>query len=442
MSDDSVLRADRRLCEHLFSQLLMFSRDDPGVTRAAYGEGEQKAHALMRETGLALGLSSQQDAAGNLFLTLAGLDPHLPAWMIGSHVDTVPHGGNFDGAAGVIGGLAAVAGLRRVGLTPRRSVVVAAFRAEESTWFPASYIGSRAAFGLLPPEVLDMPRSDDGVSLREHMTRCGLEPGRVERGESLLREASLHGFVEMHIEQGPLLDRAEIPVGFVTGISGSFRYRSAACFGSYAHSGAVGRSDRADAVFALADLIGGLDAFWGMLDADGRQATITFGEVSTDPAMHAFAKVPGEVRFCIDVRSVEADVLAAVEVELARLVTRIEAARGVRFCLGERTGSTPAVMSRLLNEDLASHADRLGIRHRTMISGAGHDTAVLANRGVPSTMVFVRNQNGSHNPQEDMRLEDLCDAATVVAHLIAERDHDAAPRRERSRARIETTRAA
>lgn len=414
------LAIDPDFCAALFAELLGFSQHAPGVTRAAYGAGEERAHALMRATGLALGLTAETDAAGNLFLTMAGRDPTLAPWMVGSHVDTVPHGGNFDGAAGVIGGLAAVEALRRAGLVPARPVTVAVFRAEESVWFPASYVGSRAAFGLLPPEVLDLPRADTGRSLRDHMADLGLRPEAVARGERLLDPARIHGFVEMHIEQGPALEAAGSPVGFVTAISGSFRYRKAACFGRYGHSGAVARSARSDAVFALADLITGLDALWGTLEAEGCPTTITLGEVATDPVQHdglGAAHVEAEADLAGDLGE---GVLDRVEAALAERVAAIEAARGVRFVLGERTGSTPARMSAALVEALSGHARRLGMPFRTMASGAGHDTATLAGQGVPSTMIFIRNQNGSHNPDEAMRIEDLCAAATLVAHLVAE----------------------
>ena len=413
------IEIDRSFCERLFADLLTFSRDDPGVTRAAYGEGEERAHTLVRAAGLALGLKPETDAAGNLFMTMAGCDASLPVWMIGSHIDTVPHGGNFDGAAGVIGGLAAVAALRRAGIVPPRPLVIAVFRAEESVWFPASYIGSHAAFGLLSPDVLDLPRTDSGLSLRSHMTELGLHPDAVARGDAHLRAADIHGFVEIHIEQGPALEEAGIPIALVTAISGSFRYRKAACFGRYGHSGAVARADRSDAVFAMADLVTALDEVWRTIEAEGRHATVSLGEFSTNPAVHAFAKIPGEVRFCLDVRSTDPAVLDRIEAALGEIVARIEAARGVRFALGERTGSTPVPMSAALVEAAHAQAARLGIACRTMVSGAGHDTAVLAGQGVPSTMVFVRNQNGSHNPDEAMRVEDLCAAASLVAHLVA-----------------------
>ncbi|MBR0827725.1 hydantoinase/carbamoylase family amidase [Bradyrhizobium manausense] len=414
------LSADRELAIRLFDQLAEQSRDEPGVTRDAYGAGEQRAHDLISEEAAELGFIRAVDAAGNLLLTLPGTEPGLPAWVVGSHLDSVPHGGNFDGAAGVIAGLAAVAGLKRAGRLPRRPVIVVATRAEESNWFPASYIGSRTLLGLLPPELLDLPRSDTGRPLRDHMRELGLSPEGVAKGERLLAPERVHGFVETHIEQGPALEAEKIPLGLVTGISGSFRYRKARCLGSYGHSGAVPRRHRQDAVFAVSDLIQSLDRLWSELDGAGRAATITFGEVFTDASQHGFSKIPGELNFCLDVRSADRDLLDDIHARLMAFVAEIETRRGVRFALGERTGSQPAVMSAELLRQLGSIADRLGIPHLSMPSGAGHDAAVFANASIPSIMLFVRNQNGSHNPHEAMRIEDFHAVATVLTHLILE----------------------
>ena len=420
MTVQPMLRADRELAIRLFDQLAEQSRDEPGVTRDAYGAGEQRAHDLISRAAGELGLSRAVDAAGNLLLTLAGTSPALPAWVVGSHLDSVPHGGNFDGAAGVIAGLAAIAGLGRAGLRPQRPVIVVATRAEESNWFPASYIGSRMLLGLLPPELLDLPRSDTGRPLRDHMRDLGLAPERVAKGEHLLTPGQVHGFIETHIEQGPTLEAAELPLGLVTGISGSFRYRKARCLGSYGHSGAVPRQHRHDAVFAVSDLIQSLDRLWRDLDVEGRPATITFGEVFTDATQHGFSKVPGELNFCLDVRSVDRDLVEEIHERTLAFVAEIETRRGVRFELGERTGSQPAAMSADLLQQLGRLADRLAIGHLSMPSGAGHDAAVFANAGIPSVMLFVRNQNGSHNPHEAMRIEDFQAAATLLAHLMLE----------------------
>jgi beta-ureidopropionase / N-carbamoyl-L-amino-acid hydrolase len=420
MTVQAMLGADRALAIRLFDQLAEQSRDEPGVTRDAYGAGEQRAHDLMSEVAAELGLSRAIDAAGNLLLTLPGTEPDLPAWVVGSHLDSVPHGGNFDGAAGVVAGLAAIAGLRHAGRRPKRSVIVVVTRAEESNWFPASYVGSRTLLGLLPPDLLDLPRSDTGRPLRDHMRDLGLSPERVASGEHLLAPDRVHGFVETHIEQGPTLEAEQIPLGLVIGISGSFRYRKGRCMGTYGHSGAVPRRHRHDAVFAVSDLIQSLDRLWDDLDTAGRTATITFGEVFTDATQHGFSKIPGELSFCLDVRSAERNLLDEIHHKLLAFIAKIETRRGVRFELGERTGSQPAVMSAKLLGQLGSIADRLGIAHLSMPSGAGHDAAVFANAGIPSVMLFVRNQNGSHNPHEAMRIEDFHAAANVLTYLMLE----------------------
>jgi N-carbamoyl-L-amino-acid hydrolase len=238
-----MLTADTSLAERLFRTLRERSLDTPGVTRASYGPGEQMAHDLVRAESESLGLEVATDAAGNLYATLPGRDRRAPAFVVGSHLDTVPHGGNYDGAAGVVAGLSALAGLRRAGIMPTRDVTVMGIRAEESTWFNASYIGSRAALGLLAPEELDtVRRSDTGRSLGDHLTEAGLDPAALGRKPAHLEPARVHGFIEVHIEQGPLLVERGIPTAIVTGIRGAFRYREARCVGQWAHSGAVPRA--------------------------------------------------------------------------------------------------------------------------------------------------------------------------------------------------------
>lgn len=413
-----ALRSALALAERLFDELRAHTTDAPGITRAAYGEGEEFAHELLKRTGRELGLAQAIDAAGNLYLTMPGEDPELPSWIIGSHIDSVPHGGNFDGAAGVLAGIAVAAALKGEGRQLKRSLTTMVIRAEESTWFPVSYLGSRAAFGILPAEALETCRADTGLTLRTHMEALDFRPDAVAAGEAYLDPARIHGFIEVHIEQGPVLEREDVPVGLVTGIAGSFRYRKARCLGAYGHSGAVPRAYRQDAVVAFAELVAALEQTWDGLERDGERATITFGEVATDPAQHAFSKVPGEVGFCLDVRSESLACLERIHVELLQHAAIIEQRRGVRFDWGERTGSSAAVLDPALRHQLAASAERLGIRAIEMPSGAGHDTSVFANKGVPAALVFVRNQNGSHNPDEAMRIEDFAQAVELIHRCV------------------------
>lgn len=413
-----MLTADLSLAETLLDALRAASLDEPGVTRDAYGQGEETAHALIREQAEKLGLAVTRDAAGNLFMTWQGPFPDRKHWIVGSHLDSVPHGGNFDGAAGVIAGLAAISTAKAAGLEPSRPITVLATRAEESTWFPASYIGSRAAFGQLEPEALDLPRSDNGRTLGEHMRDLGLDPEAVRQRKPSIRREQIHGFVEIHIEQAPTLELEGAPVGLVTGISGSFRYRTARCLGAYGHSGAVPRRFRQDAMMALSDLAMKLDAFWEENETAEAPLTITFGQVATDPEQHAFSKVPGEIRFCLDVRSTSPQLLEKTHAALMEHAAEIERRRAVQFDWGPRSGSTPAPMDPGIIAQLEAIAARLNVPAPRMPSGAGHDAAVFSANGVPSSMIFVRNQNGSHNPDEAMRLEDLGVAIEMLSALL------------------------
>jgi beta-ureidopropionase / N-carbamoyl-L-amino-acid hydrolase len=414
-----VPEPDFALAERLFEILDRNTRDVAGFTRASYGEGEQFAHDLIERAGRELELATAKDAAGNLYVTLRGRDPQQPTFLIGSHLDTVPQGGNFDGAAGVLAGLAVLSSWRKNELTPTGDVAVIVIRAEESTWFPYSYIGSKAALGLLPASALDIPRVDTGRTLAEHMSGLGFDPDTVRRGIVYRSPQQLRGYVELHIEQGPVLEGKQIPVALVTGIRGSFRYRDARVLGEYGHSGAVPRRYRHDAVVAAAEFVLALDTEWQRLEREGHDLTVTTGKFFTDPAQHAFSKVAGEVGLCLDVRSHSKPTLELVQSAVHRHAKEIGEGHGVRFELGALTGSEPAAMDGDLIGRFSRAADELGIPHIKMASGAGHDAATFASAGVPAAMIFVRNQNGSHNPHEAMRMEDFKEAVRVLAGGVA-----------------------
>ncbi len=407
------------LARRMFNALAAGTADPPGVTRVAYGAGEQFAHDLARAEAEALGCETATDAAGNLYMTLPGRDRSLPCLLTGSHLDSVPHGGNFDGAAGVVAGLAAVADLRARGVTPARDLTVVAFRAEEAAHFPLSYPGSYAMLGRLDPGALAARRADSGRSLAEHMREAGFDPDAVRRGVPGLSPDRIAAFVEVHIEQGPVLVGEGVPVGLVTAISGGFRHTRARALGAWAHSGATPRRYRQDAVLALADLAARLDGSWDRIEAGGQSATITLGVVATDPAMHGGSRVAGEVTFTLDLRSEFAEVLDGLRADLARHVAGIRNARGVTIDLGPEF-TWPAVrMDGALVARLERAAQSAGVPAMRLPSGAGHDAAAIAEAGVPAAMLFIRNAHGSHNPDEAMEIEDLERAVAVLAGLIS-----------------------
>lgn len=414
------LSPDIGLAEKLFAELRARSFDGVGITREAYGPGERMAHALVRETAEGLGLETRADPVGNLYMTLPGTDRAAKRVVLGSHLDSVRQGGNFDGAAGVLAGLAAAAGLKRAGFVPGRDITVMAIRSEEAgAWFPTSYPGSRGALGLLKPEELQIRRMDSGRTLADHMREEGFDPGFVERGAKELGPDNVAAFLEVHIEQGPVLDAEGIPVGIVTGIPGSRRLRQGRVIGEYNHSGGTPRKYRKDAAIALADLAYHLDEAWCRLEAQGHRMVCTFCTLATTEEA-GFTKIPGEATFQLDVRSVNLHSCDALFEALYDLVPRIEARRGVKFDLGPEGGSRPSLMDASVQAGLKGAAEALSIPYLSMASGGGHDAAAFAQAGVPAGMLFVRNQNGSHNPKEDMRIEDFAAACAVAQRFAAE----------------------
>jgi N-carbamoyl-L-amino-acid hydrolase len=407
------------LARDLFDRLARQSHDGVGITRDTYGPGEQAAHDLIRSEAERLGLEVGTDAALNLYVTLPGVDRSAPKIMVGSHLDSVPRGGNFDGAAGVLAGLAVLEGWRAGGFLPLADTVLIVIRAEESAWFPLSYIGSKAAFGRLDAEALRVCRGDTGRSLAAHLTDLAGDPDAVARGEAALDPTRIARFIEVHIEQGPVLMEADQPVGLVTGIRGSFRYRSATITGAYAHSGATPRDVRRDAVLAVARIVTEMDAVWTRRSNEGHDLVITFGRVCTDPEEADFSKVAGYVSFCVDVRSEDAETLALLDADIQAVVDRVARKGSVAIDLGPRTGSRPARMDPALIEAIRSESVALGIPVREMPCGAGHDAAVFAQEGVPTAMLFIRNANGSHNPREAMDFDDFSAATRLLERALA-----------------------
>ena len=401
------------LAERLFGSLREASFDGIGITRESYGPGEDRALDLVEQAARDAGLAVTRDAAANLVVTLAGLDPSMPTIACGSHLDSVPQGGNFDGAAGVIAGLMALVRLAQ-GPRPRHDVVLLALRGEESAWFGRPYLGSSALLGALSAMDLKATHVRTGKSLGERMDAAGVAVDRVRRRERLLSPANVGAFLELHIEQGPVLVARDLPVAIVTGIRGNIRHRSILCRGEAGHSGAVPRWLRHDAVFATAELIGQLDRHWQTMLARGQDLVVTAGMLGTEPDEHAVTRIPGLVRFSFEARSESQATLDGFYALLQEDCRVIGEERGVSFEFDRKIEIAPAQMDPALIARLAKAAAELGLPAERMASGAGHDAAVFANAGIPSAMIFVRNQNGSHNPREAMEMADFLAGADLL----------------------------
>jgi len=415
----AAIEAQRESVESLFAQLRRDGLDEPGVSRDPYGPGEQRAHATVAKAAEALGLEITRDDAANLYMTLPGQDRSAPALVIGSHLDSVPHGGNFDGAAGVVAGLTAVAALRTLGLTPTCDITVMGIRAEESVWFQVSYIGSRASLGTLPDGALDVRRVDTGRTLAEHVADCGGNPAALRAGRRHFDPARIRAYLELHIEQAPSLVEAGRPAAICTGIPGNFRYPDARIEGSHDHVG-LPRRFRRDAAMAGAEFAMALDSLWAEYDAAGTPMACTLGKFHTDPAAHGLTVVPGSFHFSLDVRAYDPAILAALEEKVGRIIAGIEQRRGVRFHCGTRASATVGVVDPGITAALQEAARAVEVPVLSIGSPASHDAAAFAAAGVPTAMIFVRNENGSHNPLEAMATNDFLDGVAILTRWMVD----------------------
>jgi N-carbamoyl-L-amino-acid hydrolase len=404
----------RELAVKLFAELREKTFDGVGITRECYAEGEDVAIDLYRTTAEKFGLKCSVDAAGNLVISTPADDGTRPALYLASHADSVPQGGNYDGGAGSVAALLCLLRLHREGVKPSVPVRVLILRGEESAFYGRANIGSRALFGMLTPRDLDAKRRGDGRTLREAFAGIGVDVEPIERGEKLFDASAAHAYLELHIEQGPVMIARKLPTAVVTGIRGNLRHRKIVCRGEAGHSGAVPRWLRRDAVFAVADLLMRLDEHWNRLLERGLDIVITTGVMGTDPDQHALARIPGEVTFSFEVRSQSYDTLEAFY-ELFRSECRaVSDQRRVKFEFDDRIYTEPARMDEKIIKRLVALSEKLGRPTELLASGAGHDAAVFANAGVPSGMIFVRNANGSHNPHEDMDIDDFMQGVELM----------------------------
>lgn len=416
--DDAELAG---LARRIFDDVAKMSPDVEGVSRPAFSTVETEVLEYLRALAHDHGLATWTDDGANLIIAAADDDPSTARYgLMGSHVDSVPQGGNFDGLAGVIAALLTLLALQAERADMAVPVRVIALRGEESAWFGRAYLGSQALLGRLPDAALGARRRGSNVTLKQAMAEVGVAVDRVARGEPLIDPASLAFFLELHIEQGPLLIARNWPMAAVTGIRGNLRYPEIQCLGEAGHSGAVPRWLRHDAVMAAAELLTRMDEHWATIQEHGGDLVMTTGIFQTEPSRHAMSRIPGEVMFSFEVRSQDVPTLTAVDGLLKSECHIIQRERGVRFEFGEPIRAEPAALDEHIIGVIKQACSDERLPAESVPSGAGHDAAVFAQAGVPTGMIFVRNQNGSHNPKEDMDVADLMQAVKVMRRAARE----------------------
>jgi N-carbamoyl-L-amino-acid hydrolase len=277
------------------------------------------------------------------------------------------------------------------------------------------------AFGRVEPEVVDnVVRFDSGRTLAEHMREGGFDPDAVKAGRRHLDPAKIAAYIEVHIEQGPWLVDVGRRCAVVTGIRGNHRYKHGRALGQYGHAGGVPRLARRDALLAAVEWAHGVERHWKAFEAAGRDLVCTIGQFHTDAAHHTMTKIPGEVRFSLDIRSYDGTVLHDLHALLTADAERISKERDVALELGPYTKAAAAVMDPGLVSLARRKASELGIDAPDMASGAGHDCMIFAAEGVPCAMVFIRNDHGSHNADEAMEIDDFAEACRLATGMLEE----------------------
>jgi N-carbamoyl-L-amino-acid hydrolase len=251
------------------------------------------------------------------------------------------------------------------------------------------------------------------------MKSSGADPLAIERGMRSVDPASLRAFIEVHIEQAPSLVEAQLPIAICTGIPGNFRYPNVRIRGEAGHVG-LPRKFRHDPVFAAADFTTIIDRIWDEFENKGMPMACTLGRFYTDPAQHSMTVVPGEFNFSLDVRAYDGRQLDEIEAQILQSIPAIEMRRRVTFDLGRRASAAVGPVDRNIADQLLNMAGRLRIPSMKLGSPGSHDAAAFAAAGVPMAMIFVRNPNGSHNPDEAMDIEDFLQATTLLTYWLAE----------------------
>jgi N-carbamoyl-L-amino-acid hydrolase len=418
MKLDDAIAAQMPLVQSLLDGVAVIGADPPGITRDAYGRGENEANDLIRKAGEALGMQASIDAGANLSLRWAAEKAEAPPIIIGSHLDSIVQGGNFDGAAGVIAGIGAVAALRAAGITPRRDIEVLALRCEEAVWFGLGLIGSRCLLARLPQGALELRHARTGKTLAESIAAAGGDPAQLAQGKALRDAGSIGAYLEVHIEQAPQLIEAGVPIAICIANPGNLRHPFIRITGEDAHTGLPHRFRR-DAALAGADLSLCLEKLWLAEEAAGRPMAVTIGRFHTPVDRHSLTAVSGDFEMSLDLRGYDAAHLVALEAKLQEIVAEVAARRNVKITLGERSSAAPGLMDPGLMKGLAEAALASGIAATQLHSPGTHDANNFAATGVRTGMLLVRNQNGSHNPYEAMETDDLMAAIAVLTQYLA-----------------------
>jgi ureidoglycolate amidohydrolase len=384
----------------------------PAVTRVVFSETDRAARAWFKARCTDAGLTVREDAVGNTFARYAGTDPALPAIATGSHIDAIPHAGRYDGTVGVLGGLEAIRALQRAGIRPRRSIELIQFTAEEPTRFGIGCLGSRLLCGSRDASAGESLRDKENQTLNEVRTAAGFT-GSLEGVR--LKPGHYAGFIELHIEQGPLLERAGIPLGIVTAIAAPASLRIF-IDGEGGHAGAVLMPDRRDAFLAGAEIALAVEA--AAKGTGSRDSVGTCGLCEVFPG--AVNSIPSRVCMELDVRDTSEARRETMLAKIALGCQEVALRRGVTIRREMINADPPAQCDPAVVAALRAAASQHHFKFQEMVSRAYHDSLFMS-RIAPTAMLFIPCRGGvSHRPDEYASPEAIAQGTLVLAEALAE----------------------
>jgi N-carbamoyl-L-amino-acid hydrolase len=384
----------------------------PAVTRIVFSELDLRARAWLKQLYSDAGLEVREDAIGNTFARWRGSDAKLPAVGTGSHTDAIPHSGRYDGTVGVLGGLEAIRALQRSGFTPRRSIELLMFTSEEPTRFGIGCLGSRLLSGSLDPATAAAFHDPEGKSLDEVRAAAGFQ-GSLE--SVALKPGYYSAFVELHIEQGPLLERRQVPIGIVTAIAAPASL-NIIIEGQGGHAGGVTMPDRHDAFLAAAEIALALEA--AARSTGAIDSVATTGECEVFPG--GVNSIPSRVRLSADIRDIDLQRRDGMLASLERACREVSARRGVVTKIRTINRDAPATCDPTIVETVAAACEKHGLAFDKMVSRAYHDSSFIS-QICPTCMVFIPCRAGvSHRPEEYSDPEAISRGTLVLAEALAQ----------------------
>src|SRR5580658_1920007 len=400
-----------RLISEIEALAAISGAEPPAVTRIVFTSADLKARAWLKARCEDAGLAVRQDAIGNTFVRWAGSDPSLPAVGTGSHIDAIPNAGKYDGVVGVLGGLEAIRALQRGGFRPRHSIELLVFTAEEPTRFGIGCIGSRMLSGTLSADAARRLKDSEAASLDEVREKADVR-GALEAVK--LPNAYYKSFVELHIEQGPLLEGERIPLGVVTSIAAPASL-SISIEGSGGHAGGVLMPGRRDALCAAAELVLAIEDAARSSGAVDTVATVGICEVFPG----AVNSIPSRVRLTADIRDTDLKRRGGGMQKMESAGKRIAEKRQVSVRTELVNADAPAICAPEVVEAISESCRKHNLTFLPMVSRAYHDSLFMS-RIAPAAMLFIPCRNGySHRPDEYASPEDIARGTLVLAETLA-----------------------